>query len=89
MNYVQYAPGSHTLYLTQRSKGNYKIQVVDRAQNKLVHVFFAQSYKRGEWTLYNLQGVQVMRDATMQALINVLLHSPLSYHQELTDKVHV
>lgn len=89
MNYTQYAPGSHTIYLRQRSKGNYEVRVVDYATMKIVQIFFTQSYKRGEWTLFNRHGVQVMRDTTMQALINVLLHSPLSHHQELTDKEHV
>lgn len=86
MKYTQFAPdNSSMIHLHQTSKGNYEVRVYSLPDAHL-QVFFAQSYKRGEWTLYNRSGVQVMRDATMQALLNALLHSPVSYHQELTEK---
>lgn len=87
MNTRQVSPdASMVLYVDKTSKGNYSLRTFDRVETFRSSQFYAQSYKRGEWTLFNRHGVQVMRDATMQALINMLLHSPMSYHQELTDK---
>jgi len=87
MNKRQISPSATmVLYVETISKGNYYLRIFDRAKSFRTTYFHAQSFKRGEWTLYNRLGTQVMRDATMQALINALLHSPVSYHQELSDK---